>query len=93
MKTIKFYEYSLQGYGCFERTIEINEIDIISETPVSVSVKNDKVYYEDDVGSEILYITDINEFIRRERNWYKEFTEETLRRHELTLHMAEQYKK
>ena len=63
MKTIKFYEYSLQGYGCFERTIEINEIDIISETPVSVSVKNDKVYYEDDVGSEILYITDINEFI------------------------------
>ena len=54
MKTIKFYEYSLQGYGCFERTIEINEIDIISETPVSVSVKNDKVYYEDDVGSEIL---------------------------------------
>ena len=92
MRTIKCYSKQWSGYGCVEYTIQIDESKIISETPVSITIEGKVPYYDDEVDGQVTYITNIDEFIRQENEWFDTHINEITSRHKHTLKIAEKFK-
>lgn len=88
-RKIKVYLHALQGYGCSEHTLEVDEASIVKETPTSITVREES---EEFGFVDVEYFRDINAFIAAENKWFDGFIKEITERHALTLKLANDLK-
>lgn len=85
-RKITYFESGWVGYGCFKREKIVAEDKIVSETPDTITIKEDSSYGDE---FDATYFKTIDRFIANERIWFEKNLREITERHEHTLKMAE----
>lgn len=83
----------MQGYGCFKEEIEVSDKNFVSETDCTITIKEHSDFdYYGRVKQDLCYATTIDEFLRREDEWYGKHIQEITERHIQTIEMATKLK-